>query len=158
MSIGTVHRQLRRVAGRAGCVRSDASVRARVTRAGRVDGQQAVPFRRGYGYPVTLVDGHFVQRPADLERGVPVDHGADGRHGVAPVHGPVGHFERGYARRYCRRDKNAAANWSDAASRGPLRVGTGPLDGDARNPRNPPPSGRANRKACHAVQHDRPTS
>ena len=47
-----------------------------MTRASRVNGQQAVPFGGGHGYPVTLVDGHPVQGPADPERGVPVHHGA----------------------------------------------------------------------------------
>ena len=51
---------------------------------------------------MTLVDRHIVQRPADLERGVSVDYCADSRYGIAPVHGPVGHFERGNAWRYCR--------------------------------------------------------
>lgn len=56
---------------------------------------------------MTLVDGHTVQRPADLERGIPVDYGADTRYGIAPIHSLVGHFERGNAWRYCRRDNNA---------------------------------------------------
>lgn len=57
---------------------------------------------------MTLVDRHSVQRPADLERGVPVDHGAHSRYGIAPVHGFVRHFERGNTWRYCRRDNDVA--------------------------------------------------
>lgn len=107
----TVHRQFRRIAGGTGLVRSYASVRSRVTRAGRINGQQAVPFLSDHGYPVALVDRHGIEGPADLERGIPVDHGAHSRHGIAPIHGPVGHFERGDARRHCRRDNNRLDRW-----------------------------------------------
>lgn len=107
----TVHRQLRRIAGGTGLVRSYASVRSRVTRAGRINGEQAVPFLSDHGYPVALVDRHGIEGPADLERGIPVDHGADSRYGITPIHGLVGHFERGDAWRHCRRDNNRLDRW-----------------------------------------------
>lgn len=64
--VDTVDCQLCGISGCAGSIGGNASVSARVTRARRIYGQQAVPLGSGHGHMMILLDRHSIQRPRDL--------------------------------------------------------------------------------------------